>query len=395
MPFSLQTSITPGRCIVFLICLSLIVMLSTSSSKTGVEPLVPQDARFVPRQNSPSSQIVSSVQPPSTPTSTSTSRENTPSTTSRPPEETPTSTSTTSETSTTPRQDTSTTPPPQTQTAPPSVHVSSVQSTGSDGLPTVVVVTVVASSASSSPSPTPTSNAQSNDDSSGLGTGSIIGLSVAGGIALLGIVAFFIWKFTRKRWSATYDDGEIKWPDLNSASHDPGHDDLVGPQRLSDGASIRDPSLRNTYGDGGLASSQSQVDLYHPDPYSVPPLPHLNPNQPYHDDPNVGAYHDNFSAPVFHDSRPSSPSIRGEAIPMNQINRSRSPGPQTALYTGHGGRQSPGPQDAYGGGVGRQSPGPQDAYSGGVGRQSPGPQDAYGGGYGRRSPGPNDAYGVR
>ena len=65
---------------------------------------------------------------------------------------------------------------------------------------------------------------------------------------------------------------------------------------------------------------------------------------------------------------------------MNQINRSKSPGPPGALNTGYAGRQSPGPQDAYGGGVARQSPGPQDAY---------------GGGYGRRSPGPNDAYGAR
>ena len=212
MPFSLQTSITPGRSIVFLICLSLTVMLSMSSSKTGVEPLVLQDARFFPRQNSPSSQIVSSVPLPSTPTTTSTSRDNTSTQSSRPPDVTPsTPSTTTSETSTTPRQDTSTTPPPQSQTPPPSVRISSVQSTGSDGLPTIVVVTVVASGASSSsPSPTPTSDGQNNNDnsSSGLGTGSIIGLSVAGGIALLGIIAFFVWKFTRKRWSATYDDGE-------------------------------------------------------------------------------------------------------------------------------------------------------------------------------------------
>jgi hypothetical protein len=188
--------------------------------------------------------------------------------------------------------------------------------------------------------------------------------------------------------------GEIKWPDLNSESHAPGQDEHTVPQSLSDGASIRDQGFRGAYSDGGLGASQSQVDLHAADPYSVPPLPHLNPNQPYRDDPAGGSYHDNFSVPAFHESRPSSPSIRGEAIPMNQINRARSPGPQAALYTGYG-SQSPGPQDVYGAGVGRQSPGPQDAYGGGVGRQPPGPQDAYGGGYGRRSPGPNDAYGAR
>ena len=172
--------------------------------------------------------------------------------------------------------------------------------------------------------------------------------------------------------------GEIKWPDLNSESHAPGQDDHAVPPSLSDGASIRDQGFRSAYSDGGLGASQSQVDLHAADPYSVPPLPHLNPNQPYRDDPSTGPYHDNFSVPAFHESRPSSPSIRGEAIPMNQINRSKSPGPQGALYTGYGGRQSPGPQDAYGGGVGRQSPGPQDAYGGGYGRRSPGPHDAYG-----------------
>ena len=181
--------------------------------------------------------------------------------------------------------------------------------------------------------------------------------------------------------------GEIKWPDLNSESHVPGQDDHTTLQAPSDAGSIRDQSFRGAYADGGLGGSQSQVDLHAADPYAVPPLPHLNPNQPYRDDPGAGPYHDNFSVPAFHESRPSSPSIRGEAIPMNQISRARSPG--------YGGRQSPGPQDAYGGGYGRQSPGPQDAYGGGYGRQSPGPQDAYGAGYGRRSPGPNDAYGPR
>jgi hypothetical protein len=68
-------------------------------------------------------------------------------------------------------------------------------------------VTVAASSTSTSPTATPTSKDPS-DESSGLGTGSIIGLSVAGGIALLGIVAFFVWKFTRKHRSNTYDDGK-------------------------------------------------------------------------------------------------------------------------------------------------------------------------------------------
>lgn len=36
--------------------------------------------------------------------------------------------------------------------------------------------------------------------------GSIIGLSVAGGVTVIGLIAFFIWKLTRKRFS-DFDDG--------------------------------------------------------------------------------------------------------------------------------------------------------------------------------------------
>jgi len=209
MPFSLPTSIAPGRWIVFLICLSLTVMLLTSPSTPGVEPLTHHNARFVPRQGPVSSSIQSSPEVSPTPTSTSTSQESVASQPSNPPNENTSTTSTTTESSTTPRQETSTTPPPQTQATPPPAQLSSIQSIGSDGAPTVVVVTVLATSTSTSSTPTPTPDEQSPDSgSSGLGTGSIIGLSVAGGIALLGIVAFFIWKFTRKRRSATYDDGE-------------------------------------------------------------------------------------------------------------------------------------------------------------------------------------------
>jgi hypothetical protein len=34
-----------------------------------------------------------------------------------------------------------------------------------------------------------------------------VGLSVAGGVALIGVVAFFVWKFTRKRFS-DFDDSQ-------------------------------------------------------------------------------------------------------------------------------------------------------------------------------------------
>lgn len=67
-----------------------------------------------------------------------------------------------------------------------------------------VVITPTSDPSSSSTQSSPTSSS-SSDSSSGLGTGSIVGLSVAGGVAVIGIISFFIWKFTRKRF-ADFDD---------------------------------------------------------------------------------------------------------------------------------------------------------------------------------------------
>lgn len=72
----------------------------------------------------------------------------------------------------------------------------------------------------------------------------------------------------------------------------------------------------------------------------MPPLPHLNPNQPYRDDPN-GEFYDPYNGPV---PQTFAEVPGGEAIPMTQINRGRSPGPGAAYEAG---RQSPGPQAAY------------------------------------------------
>ena len=138
----------------------------------------------------------------------------------------------------------------------------------------------------------------------------------------------------------------------------------------------------------------------------MPPLPHLNPNQPYRDDPGAG-YYDPYSGPVPNTLGNS----EGEAFAMTQINRTRSPAPQMAFdpVTGGTRARSPGPQAAYDMSMAGRvaSPGPQMAYGGygdrarspgpGMamgGRSSPGPQMALGyGGNGRQSPGPGMAYG--
>jgi hypothetical protein len=115
----------------------------------------------------------------------------------------------------------------------------------------------------------------------------------------------------------------------------------------------------------------------------VPPLPHLNPNQPYRDDPTAvgGAYYDPYRGPIPGTiEQGAGQEWSGESIPMTQMNR--------------GGRTSPGPNAAYSGegAYGRAlSPGPSTAYAG---RMSPGPHTAYGGSISPVPPG-YDAYGTR
>ena len=86
---------------------------------------------------------------------------------------------------------------------PPGAAVTSVLATATNAAGQVVTSYIVSTPTVSSAAPPPTGT--SNGSDSGLSTGSIIGLSVSGGIAALGIIGFFIWKFTRKRF-ADFDD---------------------------------------------------------------------------------------------------------------------------------------------------------------------------------------------
>ncbi|KAJ7249199.1 hypothetical protein B0H12DRAFT_1122294 [Mycena haematopus] len=276
--------------------------------------------------------------------------------------------------------------PPPTSTSSFSASVVSLsQSVGTDSAGNTVTVeesltipnpaNSAAAAASSSAAPSPSG--------SSLSTGGIIGLAVAGGTALVCLIAFFVWKFTRKR-GLDFDDGEnIKWPELNAHSGD-GNADVhampvtntgrAGFSDASESGMSRAPSVANTYG--------STADFHAgDDPYAVPPLPHMNPAlaQPYHDDPNAaghydpnatgGAYYDPYRGPVppaFNDPQ------HGEAIPMTQMAGRASPGPMRG-YTDASRTGSPAPRMA--------SPGPGQAYAGGyaTGRASPGPGQAYGG----------------
>lgn len=186
----------------------------------------------------------------------------------------------------------------------------------------------------------------------------------------------------------------IKWPELNA--HGDDDNPLALPtNRLEnkgfDNSEANLPRPDSRAGSIAPSAATSTTDLYAPnasqDPYAVPPLPHLNPNQPYRDDPNTDFY-DPYNGPV---PQTFAEAPGGEAIPMTQINRGRSPGPGAAYEAG---RMSPGPQAAYYEG-GRSSPAPGRAASPAPamalsGRMSPGPGPALSG---RASPGPQQAYG--
>ncbi len=64
----------------------------------------------------------------------------------------------------------------------------------------VVTSVVVVFDSSSAPSQTSAiSNSSSSGHGSGISTSTIIALSVAGGVAMLGLIGFFAWKFTRRQ----------------------------------------------------------------------------------------------------------------------------------------------------------------------------------------------------
>lgn len=156
-------------------------------------------------------------------------------------------------------------------------------------------------------------------------------------------------------WLITRTDEAIKWPELNSHGGDatghalPTHSTgRSGFGDDSDALSQAPSGVRSGYANS--IATTSTPELYGAggqDPYAVPPLPHLNPNQPYHDDPGYSQseFYDPYRGPV-----PDSMSIDGhavapqgyggEAIPMTQMARTRSPGPGMAYEMG---RASPQP----------------------------------------------------
>ncbi|KAG2035026.1 hypothetical protein BDR03DRAFT_963482 [Suillus americanus] len=327
--------------------------------------------------------------PTTTPTTTTPQTTSTPLTTSTPPTTTPTQATTTPPSTPTTTQTTSTPPTQTTATTTPTTAPlplsTSLQVTTNSAGQEVTSTLVVTAAPTASPSSTQSSSASSGS-SSGLGTGSIVGLSVAGGVAVIGIISFFIWKFTRKRFTDFDDNEAIKWPELNTHGSDVHALPTKSTGRSGFGVENEsEVNLARASSPGGYAHSVAANSLPEtytssPDPYAVPPLPHLNPNQPYHDEPGTydqPGYYDPYRGPVpntFGDG--FSDGHNTEAIQMTRMARTRSPGPQMG-YDAQS-RASPGPQAAMGYALDGRPASPAI----GAGRVSPGPQAAYG--YGPR-----------
>ena len=174
-------------------------ILPSSNTPTPSSPTVaPSSSSSPPPETSPSSTPQSS----STPQTSS----STPSTPQQSSSSAPTSTSS------------SNTPTSTTTSQPSQPPVTSAILTTNQGGQTVTSVVVVSDQASSSSSSSSTSTpTPPPGDSPGISNSTIIGLSVAGGVALMGIIGFFVWKFTRKRRNE-FNDSKYFFP-LPSYDH--------------------------------------------------------------------------------------------------------------------------------------------------------------------------------
>ncbi|KAG8832878.1 hypothetical protein FRC17_000448 [Serendipita sp. 399] len=342
-------------------------------------------------------------------------------TTTATPSSTSSSTVERSSTSTTPSSTSSSTSTQPTSTSSTSssrsLATSAIETTNDEGEIVTEVVTVTPTSSASA---TPSGGSDGGKPSSS-SKGTFIGLGVAGGVAVVALIGFIVWKMTQKRFQQFDNDdgGDINWPMPK--------DQLQAPAA---------PSMT-----AATNATSSSVDLTR-DPYAVPPLP--AGSMPYRDDPSgtaAAAYYDPYRGPVPHTFNSPPPSSDGhmqnkygEAIPMSTYSSGRqSPGPNTmggAYDDPYNRSRSPGPNMAYDDpyASGRRSPGPSvalgmtDPYvragtptgmvagvppprmgtpvGAGYGVPPPGldiprtgtPQGGYGGAYGRASPAPPQGF---
>lgn len=145
----------------------------------------------------------------------------------------PSSTEATSATSTSAANPTTTHASSASSTTPQAPVTSVMPTTSTNAAGQVITTYVVTTPTMSSGAPSPT-NAPNDSSSGGLSTGSIVGLSVSGGIAAVGIILFFVWKFTRKRF-ADFDDSTSIYVNVSCRTDPRNH--MLHQMKLSNGPS--------------------------------------------------------------------------------------------------------------------------------------------------------------
>lgn len=129
--------------------------------------------------------------------------------------------------------------------------------TDSSGSTVVITQTLAAvTSSSTAPAASATESTTSSSSSSGGHTGLIVGVSVVGGVALLGALIFLWMKFGGKRFSDYQDeDADIKWPELKTDGDSAAMQPL--PARRTGGAGF---DMGNEFDDQRDIDGQSMAE---------------------------------------------------------------------------------------------------------------------------------------
>ncbi|KAJ9108764.1 hypothetical protein QFC21_000084 [Naganishia friedmannii] len=174
-------------------------------------------------------------------------------------------------------------------------------------------------------------------DSKVLSTGVIIAISVAGGVVVLAIVLFFIWKLKQKRFSGYDDDADgIKWPELNRHGES---STMPLPAKPTGGYGLETSAERR------MGLDDDGFDEY--DPYSapvsygnpandhyagygedLPPVPPLPPMYQMNNSTNLASGH----YPGHGEQLPHVPSLP----PIYQMNNSHDPYDTSTIAAGEG-----------------------------------------------------------
>ncbi|UZJ57031.1 hypothetical protein CBS101457_006351 [Exobasidium rhododendri] len=136
---------------------------------------------------------------------------------------------------------------------------SAVVSSSTNAAGSVVILTSTVQEAiptTTAPLASSTESAASDTESSGSHTGLIVGVSVVGGVAIIGALIFLYMKFGGKRFSDFHDeDADIKWPELKAEGDSAALQPL--PARRTGGAGFE---MSNEFDDGPEGDNHSMTE---------------------------------------------------------------------------------------------------------------------------------------